>query len=120
MNKRTSTTTRRVTLMLGASLLALGAACNTSQAYDTYSGGADGGCIDCHGDFRGTNSMKGTVFPSGGNHEMHRASTSMATACNLCHTGDNSTRKPVYTGSSNGTVNNQKLGCSGCHVGAGL
>ncbi len=35
---------------------------------------------------------------------MHRASTSMATACTLCHTG--SSRTPVYIATSNGTANN--------------
>jgi hypothetical protein len=102
--------------MIGASLLALGADCNTSLAYDTYSAGCK--ATGCHGDFRGPTSPKGTVFPSSQNHEMHRASGSMATACNLCHTG--SSRTPVYTGSSNGTANNPGLGCSGCHVGPGL
>ncbi len=42
----------------------------------------------------------------------------MATACNLCHSG--TSRTPVYTYKSNGTANNQGLGCSGCHVGSGL
>jgi hypothetical protein len=114
MNKRISTTTSRLTCMIAAGLLALGAACNTSQAYETYSDG----CNACHGDFRGATSPKGTVFPSSQNHEMHRASTSMASACNLCHTG--ASRTPVYIGSSTGTANNQGLGCSGCHVGPGL
>jgi hypothetical protein len=90
----------------------------TGQAYSTYGGGSSGSCVDCHGDFRGSTSPQGTVFPSSQNHEMHRASTSMATACNLCHTG--SSRTPVYISTSNGTANNTGLGCSGCHVGAGL
>lgn len=77
-----------------------------------------GNCSDCHGAFTDNTSPKATVFPSNNKHEMHRASTSMATACNLCHTsGDN--RNP-YIGSSTGTANNPGLGCSGCHVGAGL
>ncbi len=87
--------------------------CPTTQAYQTYSG-----CASCHGDFRGPTSTKGTVFPSSQNHEMHRASGSMATACNLCHNG--SSRTPVYIGSSTGTANNPGLGCAGCHVASGL
>jgi hypothetical protein len=117
MNKRIRTTTNRFTLMIGASLLAL-AACNTSSAYETYSGGADGGCIDCHGDFNGPDSPKGVVFPGNSKHQMHNGSTNMATACFLCHT--DVTAPPVYTGSSTGTAHNPGLGCSGCHVGPGL
>jgi hypothetical protein len=105
-------------LRIGISLLLAVMGGSTSQAYSTYSGGSDGGCVDCHGDFRGPTTTKGTVFPSGQNHEMHRASTSMATACNLCHMGSN--RTPVYTWQSNGTTSNTGLGCSGCHVGEGL
>lgn len=84
-----------------------------TQAYETYNE-----CKACHGDFRGSTSPKGTIFPSNNNHEMHRASSSMASACNLCHFG--TSRTPVYTYQSNGTANNQGLGCSGCHVGDGL
>jgi hypothetical protein len=118
MIKRTSTTANRLTLTIGAGLLALALTSNTGQAYETYSAG----CNNCHGDFRGPTSTKvpPTVFPSSQNHEMHRASGSMATACDLCHTGNNSTRKPVYIGSSNGTTNNSGLGCTGCHVASGL
>lgn len=50
---------------------------------------------------------------------MHRASANMGTACNLCHKS-NSDRSDPFTGSSAGTTNNVGLGCSGCHVGAGL
>ncbi|MEI8140718.1 MAG: hypothetical protein WCI03_12740 [bacterium] len=100
----------------GMAIIVMGA--RAGWAYDSYSGGAEGGCIDCHGDFRGSTSLKGTIFPSSQNHEMHRGASNMATACNLCHSG--SSRTPVYTYTSNGTVNNPGLGCSGCHVGAGL
>lgn len=103
----------RLGVFAGASLL-IAALCNTAQAYPDYSG-----CAGCHGDFRvSSTSPKGTVFPSGSNHEMHRATSSMATTCNLCHSG--SSRTPVYTGSSNGTAGNQGLGCTGCHVASGL
>jgi hypothetical protein len=87
---------------------------NTSQAYDTYSEG----CVTCHGDFRGATSTKGTVFPGGKNHDMHRNSANMGTACDLCHIG--SSRLPVYTWKSTGTANNQGVGCVGCHMAAGL
>lgn len=98
---------------LAVGLLLACFACNTSHAYTNYTG-----CSSCHGDFRGGTSTKGTVFPGGKNHDMHRASTSMGTACDLCHSG--SSRTPVYIGFSAGTANNRGVGCSGCHVGAGL
>ena len=110
--KRSKTHQRQV-LGITLTMLLTGVACHTASAYSDYSG-----CKTCHGDFRGPTSPKGTIFPSNQNHEMHRASTSMATACNLCPSG--TSRLPVYIGSSNGTANNQGLGCSGCHVGSGL
>ncbi len=117
-SKRTESI-RRV-LGLAASLVLALFGTSTVQAYSTYSGGSDGGCIDCHGDFRSATSTKGTVFPSNQNHEMHRAAGSMGTKCDLCHTG--SSRTPVYTWKSNGTTGTagDGLGCSGCHVGPGL
>jgi hypothetical protein len=51
---------------------------------------------------------------------MHRNAANMATACNLCHTGDSSTRVPTFIKTSNGTANNPGIGCSGCHVASGL
>lgn len=86
---------------------------NSSYAYEDY-----GGCKSCHGDFRGPTSTKGTVFPNNNNHDMHRNSANMGTACNLCHTG--SSRVPTFIGTSNGTANNPGLGCTGCHVASGL
>jgi len=86
-----------------------------SPAYEDYSG-----CASCHGDFRGATSTKGTVFPGNNNHDMHRNSANMATACNLCHTGTSSTRVPTFIGTSNGTGNNPGISCSGCHEPAGL
>lgn len=83
-------------------------------AYQRY----NDGCNSCHGPFTDTTSPKGTTFPSGSKHEMHRASTSMNATCNLCHTtGDQ--RNP-YTGSSDGTATNAGLGCTGCHNNFGL
>jgi len=98
-------------LAAGVFLAVIG--CQTSLAYTNYTG-----CSSCHGDFRGATSTKGTVFPGGRNHDMHRASTSMATACELCHSGND--RTPVFIGFSDGTTNNPGLGCTGCHVGVGL
>ncbi len=100
---------------LNVSLLIASLAVGHALAYEEYTD-----CKSCHGDFLGSTSMKGTVFPNDSNHEMHRNSESMATACVLCHTGDSSTRVPVFTGSSTGSSNNQGLGCTGCHAAEGL
>ena len=108
-----SRTPQKSVLLAALAIAVAGVSSPSAFGYADYSG-----CKSCHGDFRGSTSPKGTVFPSSQNHEMHRASTSMATACNLCHSG--SSRLPVYTGSSNGTANNSGLGCTGCHVAAGL
>ena len=78
-------------------------------AYDRY----DDGCDTCHGGFKSSTSPKGSIFPSGDKHEMHKASSSMNTECDLCHT-DGDGRDP-FIGSSNGTANNAGLGCMGCH-----
>lgn len=84
------------------------------EAYDRY----NSGCNACHGVFTGGTSPKGTTFPGNDKHQMHRASGSMNTDCNLCHTsGDN--RNP-FTNSSDGTANTPGLGCTGCHEKFGL
>lgn len=83
------------------------------RGHDDYNG-----CQACHGDFRGSTSTKGTIFPKGKNHDMHRDAAYMATACNLCHIGSSYT--PVFIGRSNGTANNPGLGCTGCHEATGL
>ena len=100
----------RSLVVLAAGLL-LG---RSAQAYTNYTG-----CATCHGDFRSilATSPKGTVFPTS-NHEMHRASGNMGTACNLCHIG--TSRTPVIIGHSTGTANNTGVGCTGCHMAAGL
>lgn len=105
----------RTALLAITSLLLAALGNSTSHAYLDYSG-----CASCHGDFLGSTSTKGTVFPSNNNHEMHRNASNMATACNLCHTGDSNTRVPTFIKTSNGTANNPGIGCSGCHVAAGL
>jgi len=113
MNNRFLTPANRRSLIFGASLLALALVRDVSQAYPDYSG-----CATCHGAFNDSTSPKGTVFPSSSKHEMHRASTSMATACTLCHMTPGSV--PVSTFLSGGTANNPGLGCVGCHLGPGL
>jgi len=85
-----------------------------SHAYSRY----NDGCQSCHGAFTGSTSPKGTVFPSGNKHEMHRASTAMGTACNLCHTSSDG-RNP-FLGSSDGLTGITGRGCAGCHNGNGL
>ena len=114
MNKQTSATTNRLTLMIGASLLALAAACNTSQAYERY----NSGCQTCHGAFTDSTSPQGTVFPSGDKHRMHRNSANMGTACDLCHRSDDNDNPFIKSSNGIGTV--PGLGCTGCHVGSGL
>ncbi len=110
---------RMIVRILGitASLLVAALGNNILQAYNVYTDGCNG----CHGSFRDATSPKGTVFPGGNNHDMHRArntTTNMNTGCNLCHIG--SSKTPVYTWKSNGTNGIAGLGCSGCHLGAGL
>jgi hypothetical protein len=94
-------------------LLLVGASVQPCSAYDDYSG-----CTTCHGNFRGSTSTKGTVFPNNNNHDMHRNAAFMDTECNLCHIGPD--RTPVRIGVSTGTTNNAGLGCVGCHVAEGL
>jgi hypothetical protein len=114
MNKRISKTANRLTLMIAASLLALGPAVNTSQAYETY----NGGCQTCHGAFTDSTSPQGTVFPSGDKHRMHRNSSYMGTDCALCHRSDDNDNP--FIGSSDGIGTVAGLGCTGCHVGSAL
>jgi hypothetical protein len=107
---------RRV-LGLATSLVLAFVGYNLAQAYELYTDG----CNDCHGSFRDATTTKGTVFPGGKNHDMHRATgstTNMNTGCNLCHIG--SSKTPVYTWKSTGTNSISGLGCSGCHLGPGL
>lgn len=94
----------------------------TAWGYEYYSdpNTGTGMCYGCHGDFRGPTSTKGTVFPNNNKHDMHRNASWMGAACNLCHTGDSSTRFPVAIGRSNGTANNPAIGCGGCHEPLGL
>jgi len=71
------------------------------------------GCQDCHGPFTSGLSPKGTIFPQGSNHEMHRGQGNMNTDCTLCHSSGDG-RNP-YINYSDGTPNNPGVGCLGCH-----
>ncbi len=121
MNYPTTLVNLGTRLLLSAGVLFFLSSPRPGSAFPRYldpAKGSGSNCSECHGAFTDATSPKGTVFPSNSKHEMHRASTSMNTACNLCHTsGDN--RNP-YISSSDGTANNPGLGCAGCHEGAGL
>ena len=80
-----------------------------AHAYDRY----NDGCQNCHGEFTGPVTVKGSVFPNNDKHRMHRSSANMDAECDLCHTdGDG---RDAFIGSSNGTANNTGYGCVGCH-----
>jgi hypothetical protein len=94
--------------------------CNTSPAFERYKNNAEtpgSNCSQCHGDFDGPVTTKGSVFPSDDKHVMHNKNSAMGAACGLCHTG--SDRNP-FLGSSDGTTSSAGLGCSGCHDAVGL
>jgi hypothetical protein len=103
-----------VILLSLAGFLAMVMSSPDAFAYDRYKDASgSGNCSTCHGDFTGSTSPMGSVFPSDDKHRMHNGSGSMSSECNLCHTsGDN--RNP-WLGSSDGTANNTGLGCVGCH-----
>lgn len=111
---------RRVWLA-AATLLVVSYACRMSSAFPRYKNDAQdegSNCSQCHGDFKSNVSPKGTTFPADSKHEMHRGANSMNANCNLCHTTGDGHNPLTY--SSNGTVNNTGLGCTGCHVAEGL
>ena len=102
-------------LFIGGMLVLGVLACGTSFAYERY----NDGCFECHGAFTDDTSTKGSVFPSGSKHTMHNGTSAMNTECNLCHT--NGDQKNPYIGLSEGTTANPVgLGCTGCHMTAGL
>jgi hypothetical protein len=113
-----TTTTERL-LAMTAVIFAVTLFTLSGLAYPRYNdAGAGGGCSDCHGAFTSADSPKDTVFPSDDKHFMHRDSSAMNTACDLCHsTGDQ--RNP-FIKSSKGTTQNAGLGCTGCHMAVGL
>ena len=91
-----------------ATMVVLLMAPERTEAYNTYTSG----CDNCHGDFTGGTTTKGSVFPGDDKHQMHRSSSEMDADCSLCHTqiGDDPS-----IGSSSGTANNVGYGCVGCH-----
>lgn len=118
--ERSNTYSRRIFLILDGAFLAGVAvsitllSASSGYAYERY----NDGCTDCHGAFTSSTSTKGSTFPGNSKHTMHRNSNYMDTDCNLCHTnGDND---DPFIGSSNGTSNNDGLGCTGCHNAFGL
>lgn len=76
-------------------------------AYSDYSG-----CSNCHGNFTDDVSTKGTIFPGGDKHAMHRSSSNMDSDCGLCHVTNGDTPQ---MDSSRGTANSPGYGCVGCH-----
>lgn len=90
---------------------------DSGSAYNRY----NDGCQNCHGAFTDGTSTKGSQIPGsqgGSKHTMHRSNSYMGTACNLCHRSDDSNNP--FLGSSDGTDNNDGLGCNGCHDALGL
>lgn len=88
-----------------------------SYAYNRYQDGCN--AASCHSAFTGSVSPKGSTFPSGDKHRMHRSTSYMAAECDLCHSSNDSNNP--WIGSSSGfppTV--PGVGCTGCHVGSGL
>lgn len=109
---------RRISLAAASvglvALIAFATVLPTSLAYNRY----NDGCQSCHGTFAGSTSPKGSVFPNGNKHTMHRSTNYMNTKCGLCHRADDGNNP--FTGSSDGTVTTVGVGCTGCHVAAGL
>ena len=85
-----------------------------ATAYERY----NDGCETCHGAFTDDTSTKGSVFPAGDKHDMHANSEEMGAACDLCHSRQDGNNP--YIGSSDGTSNNDGLGCNGCHEPVGM
>jgi hypothetical protein len=110
MRLRAPSRSRLTTLAVaGGAALVVGLFARPATGYERY----NDGCYLCHGQFTDGTSPKGTVFPSDDKHRMHRGSSYMATECNLCHTtGDENN---PFIGSSDGTLNNPGVGCTGCH-----
>lgn len=104
----------RTAMVVGLGIvLAAGIASASSSSTGVFPRYTEGCNIDeCHGDFDGPISPKGSIFPADSKHEMHRAANAMATDCLLCHftPGDQ-----PFTYQSAGTADTPGLGCVGCH-----
>ena len=104
----------------GAVLLLFFIVGTSSFAFERYKNDAEddgSNCSECHGNFTDATSQKGSIFPSGDKHEMHRNSSYMNADCDLCHSNGDS-RNP-YMDFSNG-ASGVGLGCNGCHNAVGL
>lgn len=108
------------TSLAGMVLLIFVLADTSSFAYERYKEPVSeaGWCSSCHGDFTDSMSQKGSVFPGDDKHTMHRGNSYMNADCDLCHKSTDE-RNP-WLGSSDGTDNNDGLGCNGCHNAKGL
>ncbi|MHC4141971.1 MAG: hypothetical protein ACYSUF_08875 [Planctomycetota bacterium] len=95
----------------------IGVIVQSARGYPEYRQNVNGGyCVDCHGDFDGPTSPKGTLFPEDSKHEMHRGASHMNTECALCHmTADPPAGDVPFTYQSLGTVDTPGFGCVGCH-----
>ncbi len=107
MTKRNGRWLGTTGMLIAAGALMLVA--STSSGYNRYYDG----CQNCHGAFDGSASPKGTVFPNGDKHYMHRSSSQMDASCGLCHSSNDNDNP--WIGSSSGTSNNPGYGCVGCH-----
>lgn len=98
-----------------AALGVLGFSVRPSSGFDRYRTSGGGGCFACHGDFTQGFSPVGTVFPFDSNHLMHRASSAMNTACDMCHS-DGDERNPfIGFSDDDGFGGGPGVGCLGCH-----
>jgi len=87
----------------------------SSDAFPRYRQNDDGGfCVECHGAFDDDTSPKGTVFPNGGKHNMHRSSSYMNTDCTMCHVEIGDIPMTNFSG-SDGYGGGPGPGCIGCH-----
>ena len=103
-----------LTIVLLVALMTLILIASDAMAFERY----NSGCHGCHGAFTDDTSTKGSIFPNGNKHTMHRSSQNMNAECNLCHSS-NDNNNP-YIGTSDGTNDNPGLGCTGCHRAEGL
>jgi hypothetical protein len=91
-------------------------AASNTLAFQRYQDGCN--IAACHGDFTDSTSTKGSIFPGGDKHTMHRSSQNMNADCSLCHRSNDGNNP--YIGISDGTANNPGIGCTGCHEENGL
>lgn len=98
-----------------AVLILVGLVVRPTTGFERYSSPDGGWCAGCHGDFDGGSSPRGTVFPYGSNHLMHRASDTMNTACDMCHSKGDDLNPFISFSDSDGFGGGPGVGCNGCH-----